>query len=363
VGEQEHDMKMAAWMTVMAAWMAGMSDMQPGATSPASAMPSEKPAVAKMVEEAGALRPLVSSGLALELLGAVGELPEPPTRTVYRNREKGLAISEASWKVLPKAERAAFKPRVCSAEFFHASGYGSPLVYVRLLDLLGKQKGAEGMTLWGMKVMDFGFGAIGHLRAMAAAGAEAHGVEVEPLLGALYGESGDTGTLDAGKKGKVGVHIGRWPAESAIVKSVGGGYDVITSKNTLKAGYIHPTPPAGKTVDPKQTIDLGVDDAAFLKAVHGALKPGGWLVIYNICPAQSPAEDLSKPYIPWADGKSPYSKEQYEAAGFEVVVLDEEDAAWAIDAFTALGYSQGATKAEMKSQYFCWWTIARKKAS
>jgi hypothetical protein len=319
--------------------------------------------VAKLVEEAAALRPLVSSGLALELLGAVGELPEPPTRTVYRNREKGLALSEAAWKALAEEEQAGYKPRECSAEFFHASGYGSPLVYARLLDLLGQQKDAEGLTLAGMKVMDFGFGAIGHLRGMAAAGAEAHGVEVEPLLGALYSEPGDMGRLEAGKKGTVGVHIGKWPAEEAIVKAVGGGYDLITSKNTLKAGYIHPSPPAGKTVDPKQTIDLGVDDAAYLKAVHDAIKPGGWLVIYNVCPAQSPAEDLSKPYIPWADGKSPFSREQYEAAGFEVVVMNEVDAAWAIDAFTALGYHQGATKEEMTKAYFCWYTIVRKKGS
>ncbi len=65
-----------------------------------------------------------------------------------------------------------------------------------------------------------------------------------------------------------------------------------------KLESIHPEPPAGKTVDERQLVKLGVEDAAFLAAVRESLKPGGLFIIYNISPAQSPAEDLTKPYLP-----------------------------------------------------------------
>ena len=50
--------------------------------------------------------------------------------------------------------------------------------------------------------------------------------------------------------------------------------------------------------------------------------PGGTFMIFNICPAPTPAD---KPFIPWSDGRSPYTKAQYEAAGFKVVEMDRDD--------------------------------------
>lgn len=342
-------------------WVAATAGQALGQTSPfpstQAPTPTPTPTVDALRQQATALMPLVKADAAIELLKAVPLLPEPPSRTVYRNREKGLALSAAEWNALSEADRAGLTPKVYPPEFYYSTGYGSPLVYARVLDLAGKHGFA---SLKEKKVMDFGAGTIGHLRAMALASAEAHGVDVESVLRALYSEPGDQGTVHNGSKGAAWIHIGRWPAETDIAHKVGTGFDLITSKNTLKEGYIHPKPPEGKTVDARQVITLGVNDAAFLKSVHESLNPGGLFVIYNICPAQSDAKDLSKPYIPWADGKSPFSREQFTAAGLEVLELDIVDSAWAIDAFTALGYHNGASKEEMSKTTFCWYTIARR---
>lgn len=347
-----------------AAWMAAMGMMASAAETATASItaherlsPEGEAAQRKMHQDAKTLKPLVKEVAALEFLNAAELLPEPPARTVYRNREKGSAVSAKVWEKMTAEERTGFAARACTPEFYYSTGYGSPLVYARVLDILGKQ-GIK--TLEGKRVMDFGAGTIGHVRAMGLAGADAHGVDVEQLLGALYSEEEDQGKLTEGKQGQAWLHIGRWPAEKDVVEKVGTGFDIITSKNTLKEGYIHPKPPKGKTVDARQIIALGVDDATFLKSVHDALKPGGVFVIYNICPAQSDANDLSKPYIPWADGKSPFSREQFAAAGLEVLELDVVDAEWAIDAFAALGYANGASKEEMGKTTFCWYTVAKR---
>lgn len=330
------------------------STIQPPA---AASQPAPTPISDAIRQQATALMPLVKLNAAIELLNAANQLPEPPSRTIYRNREKGIALSATEWNALSETGRTGLTPKVYPPEFYYSTGYGSPLVFVRVLDLAGKHGFA---SLKDKNVMDFGAGTIGHLRAMAFAGAEAHGVDVEPVLRALYSEPGDQGAVNAGSKSAAWIHIGRWPAEPDIVDRVGIGYDLITSKNTLKEGYIHPKPPEGKTANPKQLITLGVDDAAFLKSIHDSLNPGGLFIIYNICPAQSDPNDLSKPYIPWADGKSPFSRAQFAAAGLNVLEFDVVDSAWVIDAFTALGYHEGASKEHMATTTFCWYTIAKR---
>ncbi|MFT3772682.1 MAG: hypothetical protein QM820_45400 [Minicystis sp.] len=59
-----------------------------------------------------------------------------------------------------------------------------------------------------------------------------------------------------------------------------------------------------------------------LKAFFDALRPGGHFLVYNICPAPTPPD---KPFVPYSDGRSPFTKAQWEAAGFEVLVLDQDD--------------------------------------
>ncbi|MDI9403132.1 MAG: hypothetical protein QM516_04595 [Limnohabitans sp.] len=312
------------------------------------------PITEKMKADAAKLAPLVKSELAKDFLAATTKLTEPTARTIYRDREKAIAITKKAYDALPEAEKAPFTPRECTPDFYYETGYGSPLVYARVLDLAAPHMAPALLPReTRSRILDFGYGTIGQLHLLAHCGFDAHGVDVEPIFPALYSERGDTGAVG---QGSASIHKGQWPAEESLRKAIGGDYALITSKNTLKRGYVHPSPPAGQTVDPKKLVHLGVGDEEFLARVRDALKPGGVFILYNICPPQAPPD---QEWIPWADGLSPFSREQYEKAGFEVLAFDQVDQAWVLDGFGALGYLDGPREDSAK-QLFCWYTIVRR---
>jgi hypothetical protein len=270
--------------------------------------------LAQIRREAEAVRPIVKSGLARAFLDATAELPAVAARTLYRDAEKKTVITSSAADRLEPDARKALTPMPVDETYYYTTKYGTPLAYARPLDLLGLD-GVEGL-----KILDFGYGTIGHLRLLALLGADATGVDVDPLLPALYGEPGDQGEVKSrgGRVGHVRLISGRFPADAAIRKAVGEGYDLILSKNTLKRGYVHPSEPT----DPRRLLNLGVDDATFLNAAFAALKPGGRLLIYNLSPAPSPP---GQPYKPWADGRCPFTRADSEAAGFRVIEYDKDD--------------------------------------
>jgi SAM-dependent methyltransferase len=224
------------------------------------------------------------------------------------------------------------------------------LAYLLPLERLGAA-GFGGLR--GQRVADFGHGGIGQLRLFAALGAEAVGIDVDPLQPALYAAPTDQGPLgQAG--GSVRLVHGRSPADPQAVAAVGGGYDLFLSKNTLKRGYLHPA----EKVDRRLLVDLGADDPAFLKAVAQALKPGGWLVIYNLSPAPNAA---GKPYRPMADGRCPFAAADLAAAGFETLVRDGVDDRAARALGAALGWDQPPVNLRLDDDLFALVRVARKK--
>lgn len=307
-------------------------------------------ATEQLAEQAAALRPLVDSPIAHAFLDAVSTLPLPAERTVYRNAETRDAVTVDAYRALPDTVQSQYDPHVLDASFYYFTRYGSPLAFVRGVDLLGA-RGVE--ALQGTKWVDFGFGSIGQLKCLAAQGATAVGVEVDPLLEALYSDSTDTGHVlpasPGGTPGEVRLVFGQFPADSKAITSVGGDVDVFVSKNTLKRGYIHPE----QEVDPRMLVHLGVDDATFLSAVYDALAPGGWFLIYNLCPPQS-----EERYLPWADGRCPFDRVACEAAGFVVVAYDEDDTAFARRMGKALGWAE---QMNLETDLFGLYTILRKR--
>lgn len=312
----------------------------------------EPSGVAVLRVEASALRDFAQSDLAKRFLAGTADLPSVSPRVAYRDESTRQWYTREQADQLEPDKRAALKERTLDETFYYTTKYGSPLAYVRAIDVLA-QHGVNDVA--GKKLLDYGYGTVGHLRLLAALGATAVGVDVDSLLPVLYREPGDEGFVKGsdGRTGSVRLVHGRWPAEKAATESVGGDYDVIISKNTLKRGYIHPERP----VDPKMLVDMGVSDEVFVKTVFGALKPGGVFFIYNLSPAPAPPD---KPYIPWADGRCPFDEKLFKSAGFEIVAYDRDDSAAARSMGRLLGWDQGEGGMDLQNDLFAKYTILRK---
>jgi SAM-dependent methyltransferase len=300
--------------------------------------------------EARKLQPLARSALGRAFLKAAEGAPPYASRTVYRRGQAREWLGAAAFAQLMAADCAAWTPVTIAEDIYQGLFYGSPLAYLLPLERIG-EAGFGGLR--GKRMADFGHGGIGQLRLFAELGAAAVGIDVDLLQPVLYAAPADQGPL--GKAGgSVKLVHGRFPADPRAVAEVGGGYDLFLSKNTLKRGYIHPA----EKVDPRLLVDLGADDPTFLKAVARALKPGGWLVIYNLSPAPNVA---GKPYRPMADGRCPFSADDLAAAGFETLVRDgvDDKAARALGA--ALGWDTPPVNLKLEDDLFARITVARRK--
>jgi SAM-dependent methyltransferase len=310
--------------------------------------------VAQLRQEARVLEPLVASQLARSFLRATPELPSISPRRLYFDESEKTYLSDAEAGALGDEKRRSIKPVPVDETFYYTTKYGSPLAYVRPIDLLGRS-GLEDVS--SLKVLDFGYGTIGHLRLLAGLGAEVTGVDVDPMLRALYSAPEDQGIIRnrRGRNGRIRLIHGRFPADESVRKSVGGDYDLILSKNTLKRGYVHPERP----VDPRRLLNLGVDDARFVKALYDALKPGGHVMIYNISPAPSPP---SQPYKNWADGRCAFAREVWIAAGFRILAFDRDDSEEIRRVAQALGWDRGESPMDLRNDLFAQYSLMQKPA-
>jgi hypothetical protein len=318
-----------------------------------AAAPDSTSAVAELGREAVALRPLAKSRLVRRFLAASAGLPSIAPRTLTYDSSRTRYYNESEATALPDTARAHMLQRTLDESFYYTTRYGSPLAYSRALELLA----AHGLAdIGGRRIADFGYGTVGHLRLLASLGADVHGIEVDPLLRALYSYPGDQGAIEGagGRRGTLTLHSGRFPAEPEITEAVGGGYDLFLSKNTLKNGYLHPARP----VTPRMRVQLGVDDTSFVRHLAGMLRPGGLVMIYNLCPAPAPPD---QPYIPWADGRCPFARALWESAGFVVLEFDRDDSPAARAMGHALGWDRGENPMDVEHDLFATWTLVRKR--
>lgn len=334
------------------------SESAPASTAPAPApaaeteKPVEQPplrGVAKVKADALKIMNLHRSDMARGLLAAAEALEPRESREVFANPATRSWLTPEQAAELPEAERTNLQRRALDEDFYYNTGYGSPLIYARPLDILANTTGKMGMSLAGARVLDFGYGNIGQLRLMALRGARVVGVDIDARLGVFYRDPTDVGDVscvaDAGTdKGSITIVHGSWPSDdrvAAAVKEVASdqGFDLIISKNTLKNGYINPA----READERQLVKLGVDGPVFIRALFEALKPGGYVMVYNLSPRLSREDET---YKPWSDGRSPFTREMWQDGGFRVLAFDASDDSTARQIFETLGYPTKDAKGE-----------------
>ena len=326
-----------------------------GGDESAQPQPEPTPTPLQVLQrQAEALKPLVQTPAAKAMLAAAADLPTIKPRVMYYDAKSQQAVSESAWLELDESQREQYNRAELGEQFYYNTRYGTPLAYVRAFDLVA----AEGLASFeDTCIFDFGYGTIGHLRLLASLGAQVQAVDVDSLLREMYSAHGDTGVIERaavageGSPGSITLHHGFFPADAELTKSVGEGYDLFISKNTLKRGYIHPEQEA----DPRMLVHLGVDDDTFVRTVHRMLKPGGYLMIYNLYPSPS-AE--GEPYKPWADGRCPFDRELFEAAGFEVIAYNADDTQAARAMAIALGWDE---QMQLETDLFGMYTLVRKR--
>ncbi len=318
--------------------------------APAAPDTADTSVVAALTRDAVAVAPLCTTPVVERFLAAVPLLPAPRARTVWRDSAATAYWNEDDVSMLPDTTRARLVRRDLREGFWYFTRYGTPVAYARALEVAGE---AGLSTLAGKRILDFGYGGAGSIGLLAAAGAHAVGVDVDPLLRALYaGEPALAGRRTAAGGSARAVH-GRWPADAAVRREVLGGFDLILSKNTLKRGYIHPE----RAADPRQLVNLGVDDTTFVGYLWAALNPGGRVLIYNLSPAPSKPDE---PYRPWTDGRCPFPREIFEKLGFIVLAYDANDDAAARAMGHALGWDQGVAGMQLESDLFGHYTLVER---
>ncbi|MFT3842249.1 MAG: hypothetical protein QM723_34990 [Myxococcaceae bacterium] len=256
------------------------------------------------------------------------QLPAPPKMTVWHSADRKTWLSDADAKLNHK--QSDFVQTDVDEELYY-SRIADPLGYMRPLDVLAEQ----GFDPKGKKVLDLGYGSIGQLKMLASVGAKVTGIEVHPALPLIY----------SGEKGVNIVH-GYFGQDPTVAKAAGTGFDLWMSKNTLKKGYVHPDKGTGQ-------IDLGPDDAA-LAQIHEMLKKGGLFYIYNFGPAP-------KPDVPMSDIRCPWSKEQLEKAGFEVLAFDVDDTVKGREAAKLMEWDVGPDGFDVDHDLMSSYTLARRK--
>ena len=99
------------------------------------AQPADTTAVGEIRAEAEKLHPLVTSKLAHDFLDATVTLKNVAPRVVMHDSARTRYWTDAEAKSLPDTTRAKLVTRTLDEHFYYKTRYGTPLAYVRALDI------------------------------------------------------------------------------------------------------------------------------------------------------------------------------------------------------------------------------------
>lgn len=303
--------------------------------------------LASLKSEARTLSAAYTSTLAQRMLAEVERLPVPEPRTIHATFRPNRVYTEDELDAMSESERAKVRTLEIEPEDHYSTFYGTPLVYARVLELASIH--ADLTTLDGIDILDLGYGQLGQLRLWAQMGADVTGIEVDPILSAIYEGSDLIGDLDGDPdtSGSIRLLECSFPQDGSCAKDAGDGYELIVSRNLLKRGYVKPA-----TLNPNfpPPVGWGMEDAEVLGAFYDALAPGGVLIIESLGPAPDPSK-------PWSDISNPWEKDDWEAAGFEVIAYDEDESHFVREQGRALGWGE---RMNLDEDLFSVYSIYRK---
>jgi hypothetical protein len=307
------------------------------------------PARQKWANEVKVIEAVLKEPLTLDWLKGVQTLPSVEPRVLYRQTKTRQWISKTQFDALSIDEKTNFSEQSFDESAYYGTFYGTPLSYALLINLVSK----FGINSFkGKRVGDYGYGAVGAVRLTAAAGAQVVGVDVDSVLPALYDQTSDQGPIDdralSGTTGTITLVNGNFPTDPKTVATM-SNIDLLFAKNTLKKGFI--TPREGKAL-----IDPGVPLDQYLNSFHTALAPNGIMIIYNL----SQRQELGK-YRGANDAGSPFTREQYAAAGFEVLAFEQDDNAQARAVAQGLGWGGPQGMGDLEGNLFAQFTALKKR--
>ena len=300
----------------------------PGVAGDSSDGAGRGKAVARLVGESYAVQGLSPSRWSAQLSAATAQLPKLGARRLYRSSDGTRYYTERELRGLPEATRANFLPETVDEEGYYYGPLGSPLFYMRLLDIVSENLRTN---LQGRRLLEWNYSSIGPLKLLALQGVQAVGVSASSRLRALYSYPGDQGEFrmsDRDVNGRLTLVAGAFPADPGARAAVGGDYDVIIARNLLTRGYVHPSsagdaaPPDADAPRPAALLNLGMSDEEFLRSLLAVLKPGGRLLVYNLCKGPPPAD---QPYDPHSDCRNPFPQSLWQGLGFRVRDYDRSD--------------------------------------
>lgn len=300
--------------------------------------------------DAKALGGVYESVLAQQMLDEAGSLPVLESRVVYAAWRPNRGFTQSQYNDLDEQEREGLREISIETADYYSTFYGTPLVYARMLDLASQY--APAFTVDGAKIMDLGYGQLGQLRLWAQMGADVVGVEIDPILTAIYDGCGAVDDLDGDPmtSGSVSLIEGAWPNDETCRDEVGSGYDLIVSRNLLKRGYVKPA-----ARNPAFPVPVGweMSDAEILGHVFDLLNPDGLVIIESLGPKPDPAK-------PWSDITNPWAQQAWIDAGFEVLAHDEDESQYARAMGKAIGWGE---RMNLETDLFGVYSVYRKPAA
>lgn len=304
---------------------------------------SEDHPLAPLHADAAALREIYASPQARQMLDQVEHLPVIEDRTIHVATRPNRGYTSAQYETLSEAEREGLKPFEVGAMRYYSTFYGTPLVYARVPELLHTL--APKFRFDGARVMDLGYGQLGQLRLWAQMGAQVVGVEVDPILTAMY--EGCDALVNIDDAGSVKLVEGAWPNDDSCRKEVGGGYDLIVSRNLLKKGYVKPA-----QLNPQFPVPVawGMSDEQAVQHFFDALAPGGIVLIESLGPKPDPTK-------PWSDIANPWDRSAWESVGFEVLAHDADESEFVRAQGMALGWDE---RMDLENDLYAVYSVYRK---